>query len=255
MIKKNFNHSKAIYVVTIVGILSTASGVCAEERLPASEALSERTKEFLSDPGRTGSLLGSILAGAAVANPLAPLLGSVAGFMIGKSSAFTNKDSNATRRQAYINRSLIPQDGVQVTSLAGLTGKQPQASDQAITLGLSGETGTGNRSEQTEQTVTLGLSGETGTGNRSEQAESVVITGLSGDTGTGNRLEQAEPVVIVGLPGIRTGNQSEQTEHAVTLASTGKAGAGRNLQQQLAYACSNVQLAQPLSVSCYSYSQ
>jgi hypothetical protein len=260
MTKKNFNHSKAIYVVTIVSILFTASGLRAEERLPSSKAISETTKEFLSDRARTGSLLGSILVGAAVPNPLSPLLGSLAGFLIGKRSAYTKNESNAARRQASNNRSLIPEDDRQVTSLAGLTGKQPPTSEQDVMLGLSGEPGTGYQSEQNEQVVIVGntpiasagrsLSKGTGTGHQSEQNEQLVIVGntpiasasrsLSKGTGTGHQSEQNEQLVIVGntpiISAVRslseetgTGYQSDRNEQIIIVGNTPTVSAIRSL--------------------------
>ncbi len=255
MNKIRFNHHKTIYVVTVISILFTTSGLRAEEKLSASETLTESTKEFLSDRGRTGSLLGSIIAGAAVANPLAPLLGSVAGFMIGKSSAFSNKDSNATRRQAYINRSLIPEDGVQLTGLTGLTGKPVQASEQTVITGLSEEIGTTNRSEQTEPAVIVGLPGIR-TGNQSERPEQIVVVGLPEETEIENQSEQIKQLFNVRLPRqTETGDQSEQTNQTVALELAENIDARINLQKQLAYACSNVQLTQPMTSSCYYYSQ
>ncbi len=258
MTKKNFNHSKAIYVVTIVSILFTASGLRAEERLPSSKAISETTKEFLSDRARTGSLLGSILVGAAVPNPLSPLLGSLAGFLIGKRSAYTKNESNAARRQASNNRSLIPEDDRQVTSLAGLTGKQPPTSEQDVMLGLSGEPGTGYQSEQNEQVVIVGntpiasasrsLSKGTGTGHQSEQNEQLVIVGntpiisavrsLSEETGTGYQSDRNEQIIIVGntptVSAIRslsgesgTGYQSQQTEQTAAVEKSTNSSAIR----------------------------
>jgi hypothetical protein len=276
MTKKNFNHYKAIYVVTIISMLFTASGLHAEERVPASKALSERTKEFLSDPARTGSLLGSILVGAAVPNPLSPLLGSLAGFLIGKSSAYSNKDSNAAQRYAAINRSLIPEDGVQVAGLAGLTGKQLEQNEQIDVVGntsiglairsLSWKTGTESQSEQNDPMAIVGntsiglairsLSGATGTENQPQQTEQIVIVGSSEATGTENQPQQTEQIVIAGSSeAAETENHSNQTEPTVTLELARKTGARSNLQQQLAYACSNVQLTQPLSLGCYYHSQ
>jgi hypothetical protein len=264
MIKKNFNHYNAIYAVTIISILFTASGLRAEERLPVSKTLSETTKEFLSDRARTGSLLGSILVGAAVPNPLSPLLGSLAGFLIGKRSAYTNKDSTA-QRQASNKRSLIPEDDRQVTGLAGLTGKQQPMAEQAVVLGLSGDTGTGYQSQHNEQIVVVGntpsvsasrsLSGETGMEYLPKHNKQIVIVGstpvvsavraMTGKTGTEYQSQQSEQIVTAGNTSIGS---------AIRLLS-GETGPLNNLQQQLAYACSNVELTQSMSLGCYYHSQ
>lgn len=260
MIKLNLNHRKGIYVVSIISILLATSGLRAEERQPVSKTLSETTKEFLSDRARTGSLLGSIIVGAAVPNPLSPLLGSLAGFIIGKRSAYTSKDSNAAQRQAYNNRSLIPLDDSQVTSLAGLTGDQPQASEQTVLLGLSEEIGAGYQAEQNEQIVIVGsapivsairsLSGETGTGYLSQPTEKIVTVGntpivspiksLPMETGTSYQSQQTEEIVIVRNTPIvspikplpmetGTGYQSQQSEEMVIVRNTSIGSAVRSL--------------------------
>lgn len=169
MIKNIFKHYKVIYVVTITSILFTAFEVHAKEPLPTSESFSEGTKEFLSDPARSGSLIGTILAGAALANPLAPMLGGVIGFFIGKNTDYTGSGSSAAQRYANNHRSLIPEDGRQIASLTGLTGKQVQESEQTVILGLTQETGMENQSEETEQPVTPQLTRKTGMGNKLQQ--------------------------------------------------------------------------------------
>lgn len=236
MKKRKFHHYKGICVVTIASTLLMTSGLQAEERLPAAESFSERTKEFLSDPSRTGSLVGSILAGAAVANPLAPLLGSVAGFMIGKSSAFTSKNDNSNSRQAYMNRSLMPEDGTQLTGLSGLTGNPP--------LGAA------------EPTLITGMFGEAAAENHSEQSEPLVIVEIPGATEAEAQPTEIKQAVIMDMPrdsGVQ--NLPEQTERAVVLGIDEEIEARINLQKQLAYACSNVEFSQPLSSSCYYFSQ
>lgn len=232
---RKYQH-KGICVVTLASTLLMTSGLHAEEKLPASETFSERTKEFLSDPSRTGSLVGSIIAGAAVANPLAPLLGSVAGFMIGKSSAFTQKNDKDARRKAYANRSLIPEDGAPVTGLAGLTGNPSLAA--------------------AEPTIIKKMFGEDAAENHSEQSEPLVIVELPGDAEAENQPEQIDQAVITVVPN-DAGMESlpEQTEQAVSLGMEEDIAARINLQKQLAYACSNVELTQPPAPSCYYYSQ
>ena len=86
------------------------------------------TEDFLSDRGRVGSLVGGILAGAALANPLAPLVGTVAGFFVGKHSDFTRGDDETAvaARNRYANRSIVPADnqnaGVLTMSSGGSDG-------------------------------------------------------------------------------------------------------------------------------------
>lgn len=149
MIKIIFKDYKAIHLVIVTSILLTVSSLRAEES-PALESFSDGTKEYLSDPARTGSLVGTILAGAALANPLAPLIGSVAGFFIGKTSDYSDRGGNSLR-SVYSSRSFIPKDDIQVLSLTGLTGKPPQETEQAGVLALAQETMTVNQREEARQ--------------------------------------------------------------------------------------------------------
>jgi len=224
-------------VITIFGVslLLAASSLRAEERLPASEIFSAETKEFLSDPARTGSLLGSILAGAAVANPLAPILGSVAGFMIGKSSAFSDKDKNATRRDAFLNRSLVPEDGLEAISLTGLTGNPSQPAKQLVISEIHGD----SREE-----------------NLLELSKPETIGESSRETGAISFSEHSRPLVMVELPeDIVPDDPPVDTEQLVSSGLTGHTQVRSELQRQLADQCSNVQLSQPMPTTCYYYSQ
>ncbi len=165
MIKNIFKDVKATHLVIITSILLAASSLHAEES-PALESFSDGTKDYLADPARTGSLVGSILAGAALANPLAPLLGSVAGFVIGKTSDYSDRPSNP-RQPVYSGRSFIPNEDVQVTTLTGLTGlvrKPAQDAEQKVVLALPQETMTVNQLEETEtlEPTIMALTQETG---------------------------------------------------------------------------------------------
>ena len=249
-------HCKGICVATMVGALLISTGLHAEESLSASETLSERTKEILSDPSRTGSLVGSILAGAAVANPLAPLLGSVAGFMIGKSSAFTQKDDAENRRLAHNNRSLMPTDGTQITSLSGLSNEPSEGSGPALITGMFGDAAAQELSDQSGPLVITKLPGEADTESPQTQRDHAAIRQLTEDQGARDLPEQIQQAVIMGLPRqAGTNNVPVQTELAVTQGLTEEIQARINLQKQLAYACSNVEVTRPLSANCYYYSQ
>ncbi|MFK7893785.1 MAG: hypothetical protein AB8B63_23410 [Granulosicoccus sp.] len=126
-------------LIITVAYLAT-SGVHAAERSEASEALTHNTNEFLSDPARTGTIVGSIIAGSAVANPLAPLLGSVAGFMIGKTFGLNQTESNVASRKNYARRNLTPSNGLELPVLAGLPGKTSHSteheSEHTVILGM-----------------------------------------------------------------------------------------------------------------------
>jgi hypothetical protein len=212
MIKKIFNHYRPIYLVTIISILLTASGLRAQES-SASETFSDSTKDFLFNPAQAGSLLGTIFAGAAIANPLAPLLGSVAGFFIGKSTDYTDRQSNG-QQYAYINRSLIPKDSIQVASLSGLTGKQPQGPEQTV------------------------------------------IRGLPLETSTRSKLVEIEPTVVPGLAReIAKVNQLAEIEQSANTNLTRGTEMGSTIQQQIALACTQIDLTQPIPLNCYYFSQ
>lgn len=158
MIKNIFKDNKAIHVVVIASILLAASSLRAEEST-VSKSFTDGTKDYLADPARTGSLVGSILAGAVIANPFAPLLGGVAGFFIGKTSDYSGKPQQSN----YANRRIIPNDAIQVTSLAGLTGKLPQKTDHTPIVALARETITVNQPEETQLPAIMQLTRETGT--------------------------------------------------------------------------------------------
>lgn len=160
MIKNIFKDNKAIHIVVIASILLAASNLRAEEST-VSKSFTDGTKEYLADPARTGSLVGSILAGAAIANPFAPLLGGVAGFFIGKTSDYSGKP----QQSIYANRRIIPNDAIQVTSLAGLTGtgKLPQKTEHTPVVAMAQDTITVNQSEETQQPAIMQLTRQTGT--------------------------------------------------------------------------------------------
>ena len=229
MTKKQFTLHKLLYVIVVTSILSGASGLHAEEKLPMSESFTATTKDFLSDPARTGSLVGSIIAGAAIANPLAPLLGSVAGFIIGKRSDYSDTDSDAVRRQAYANRSFIPDESTEVTSLTGLVGAAGEPSLAAA------------------EPLISGANSEAEAPGSPAPTDQVVIFKQPSEIRTMEQRGRSDQVVTTDLP--------EQTEHAVVLGMDEEMEARINLQKQLAYACSNVEFSQALSSSCYYFSQ
>jgi len=128
------NSRKTTYATLFIGLLCASSNLHASESSAVSNTIAETTKEYLSDPARTGSLVGTIIAGSAVANPLAPVLGSVVGFVIGKSSAFTQKSDSVGSQKAYSKRSLMPADGTEITSLSLQSGTSTLTSSDTSTL-------------------------------------------------------------------------------------------------------------------------
>ncbi|MFK7858786.1 MAG: hypothetical protein AB8B64_08195 [Granulosicoccus sp.] len=228
--------SKAIVTGSTIAMLSAPSLSRADDQTSISNTITGTTKEYLSDPARTGSIVGSIIAGSAVANPLAPLLGSVVGFIIGKSSSFSDKHSNVSRGAAYPNRSLISEsDLAEVASLTGLAGDAPLTS-QGI--------------------VVTGLSGNMVADNPLEQAEPRVIIESPGETTTSMQLGHTRPLVMVELPDeTALEDLAEQSDQVVSLGSHVEAGMRSELHRQLASQCNNVQLSQPMPMTCYYYSQ
>ncbi len=77
-----------------------------------ADKTSEYLRDYLSDPRRTGSLAGTILGGAMFAHPAGPIVGSMIGFFIGKSSMF-NEDKNRELKASllYVKRDIVPQSG------------------------------------------------------------------------------------------------------------------------------------------------
>lgn len=114
---KRYSRCHALFVVCC-GLL--LSGTAQSESYNLSQTVEVNTGAFLEDRGRAGSLVGTILAGAAVAHPFAPVVGSVLGFFIGKNTEYSEGSGQAglTRaQQAYANRSFVPVQGEQIASL------------------------------------------------------------------------------------------------------------------------------------------
>lgn len=231
----NVYDNKVVCITVFSAILFTTSELRADDQLPASNAFAEGTKEFLSDPARTGSLLGSILAGAAVANPLAPLLGSVAGFVIGKSSAFSKKRSDSTKRNLYSNRSLIPKDGTQLTDLAGVTGEQATAANDAVVLSFSNKLTGSKEAVKLQPTLSLEERPNPQAGHDTVRSEQILF------------VEPSEKVTV--------NARSIQTQPLLPDEPTGVTTTRSTLQKQLAHTCSNTQTVRPVGMTCYYYSQ
>lgn len=63
-------------------------------------------RDYLSDNRRVGSLVGSILGGAATAHPAGPVVGSLIGFLIGK--ATMHEEDKGRPQLSAAQRSIIP---------------------------------------------------------------------------------------------------------------------------------------------------
>lgn len=58
------------------------------------------TESFLSDPSRVGGLVGGITAGAIFLNPLAPIIGNLLGYLVGKNSDYSEKNKELTKQHS-----------------------------------------------------------------------------------------------------------------------------------------------------------
>ena len=259
----NINHQKAISIVSLAGVLCFSSVVHADEsKSTVANTIAGTTKEFLSDPARTGSLVGSIIAGSALANPLAPILGSVVGFVIGKSSAFSKKRGSTDRSNAYNNRSLIPDDGVEVTGLVGLSGASSLDTLPAdgVTVFEDREAGSRPGSSITSglvdnavaDTDLIGIptlaAAQPALGDR--PSDQIVIVESTGQRGMNSPTKQLVTTDIVRevdmeLKPVEINTQGMRVESA----------GATDVQKMLADACSDVQSVTPTSLNCYYNAQ
>ncbi len=112
------DYLRAGLIASLLALSATSGVVLAEETAQAkppaaSQDTSGYIREFLSDPKRTGSLAGSILGGALMANPAGPIIGSVIGFFIGKNSMYDEDKARAQQANAlYARRDIVPHDTV-----------------------------------------------------------------------------------------------------------------------------------------------
>jgi hypothetical protein len=102
--------------ITLMVVIAVA--VFPSGQALASDVEAPDTESFLSDGGRVGAVLGSIMAGAATANPFAPLVGNVLGFVVG-AYADPEEDGGADASGGYVRRSITPSEGsAEVPTLA-----------------------------------------------------------------------------------------------------------------------------------------
>jgi len=92
---------KLIRLVVLLALAITSRSIVAEESL-----LQKHTEGFLSDRSRVGAVVGGILASAAYAHPFAPITGSIVGYLVGKSTDFSDKDDSAS--SFYARKSFAP---------------------------------------------------------------------------------------------------------------------------------------------------
>jgi hypothetical protein len=127
MILKKKHSQRVVSALAALIFLGAATPVLGEE----ASLLKEQTEDFFSDQSRVGSIVGGILAGAAFANPFAPLGGTIIGFIVGKGTDFS-KEAEA-ESSYYARRSFAPaaesgHGGVTETLALSVSGPELDAS-------------------------------------------------------------------------------------------------------------------------------
>jgi len=252
------NSRKSAYAALFTGLLCASSNLHANESPVVSRTIAETTKEYLSDPARTGSLVGSIIAGSAVANPLAPVIGSVVGFVIGKSSTFSKKNSSSASQNAYSNRSLMPADGTDITSLSLDSGTSTIPTSSTSITAASGEStlaASGNASLASSNASTLlmvpvddatatTLTGSATAFSTPEVPElAAAQPSMNNDRSNENVIENRSEIIIV------------EEANNDRIATTRKTIVPSDLQKRLAEACSNYRVVKTASLKCYYNTQ
>ncbi|MCG8520061.1 MAG: hypothetical protein MI794_18915 [Pseudomonadales bacterium] len=107
---------RATVVIGAMALVLAPVSLQAQEQ--NQDVLTEQTEDFLADRSSVGALVGGILAGAAFANPFAPLGGTILGFFVGKSTDYSEDESEA--RSVAQRRGFAPSgsDGQPVAALA-----------------------------------------------------------------------------------------------------------------------------------------
>lgn len=82
-----------------------------------SEHQENLTEGFLSDPARVGGLVGGVTAGALFLNPLAPILGNVIGYFVGKSSHFSEQEEGQAQQKSAIRPIITSNTSVRTIQL------------------------------------------------------------------------------------------------------------------------------------------
>lgn len=75
------------------------------------------TESFLSDPARVGGLVGGITLGAVFIHPLAPIVGNVLGYLVGKKSDYSEQDQAAAQKKHTVRPIATTTEPVQVIKL------------------------------------------------------------------------------------------------------------------------------------------
>ena len=101
-------HYKGLVMVVALGLTGIVPVAHAEQKASAAQSVADTAREFLSDPGRVGSLTGTILGGALTAHPAGTLAGSIIGFFIGKQSMFESPEKQKLAQIGQVQRSIIP---------------------------------------------------------------------------------------------------------------------------------------------------
>lgn len=87
-------------------------------QLNRSEPEINFTEDFLSDPARVGGLVGGITFGAVLIHPLAPVLGNVLGYLVGKKSDYSERQHTLIQEHATVRPIVTATDTVEIIRLS-----------------------------------------------------------------------------------------------------------------------------------------
>ncbi|MDI9244474.1 flagella assembly protein FlgT middle domain-containing protein [Marinobacter sp. CHS3-4] len=138
---------KLLHIVVLIALSFFSRSPLAEESF-----IKRHTEGFLSDRSRVGAVVGGILASAAYAHPFSPLAGTIAGYILGKSTDFSDKSDSAA--DFYARKSFAPgadsEEGADAVAL-NMSGGD---SGQTIAFDDSARPGSGSsQSLETAQTA------------------------------------------------------------------------------------------------------
>lgn len=106
------------YCILAMSVPVSAAG--NEKRTDTDVSAVGYVQDYLSDRRRAGSLVGSVLGGALTAHPLGPVLGSVFGFLIGKTTMHEASGAMAPATDVGIDprRAIVPSNGATAAAVS-----------------------------------------------------------------------------------------------------------------------------------------
>jgi len=190
-------------ILAIVVCLGLASSSAAED--DAGSFVTEQTESFLGNAGSVGSLVGGILAGAAFANPFAPLGGTIIGFFLGKSTDASEAESNLAK--GFVRPGFAPDsESGAVSQLALSDGNAGIESGDILTLG---------ETAGVEATAAANVSSEDNSGNDGTLDTGSVSRAGNSESG---EVEALAPVNLVITKSVG-GDQEKLDELAAVIRS------------------------------------